>query len=214
MLDIPPRQSARIAYATAALNLTAALTMLLALRPGLPVPGSLVSDRIVFVTRNRGLWWAGWLTWHAAAVSLVLFLLLLAARFSRQAPARAVIAAVVSIVGLSADLSAEAIYMGVAPWLDEPRFRLAEAVGGILTGYLGNGLYTLAGILLTWAGARELPRSLLLLAVPLWSVGLCLCAASLVHCPLGQFWSTAVLMPLFILWAALVGRWLSYGRGS
>lgn len=213
MLEIPPRQSARIAYATAAVNLAAALMMLVALRPGLAVPGSFASDRISFVRRNLVLWWASWLTWHAAAVSLVLFLLLLAARFGRRAPIRAAIAALVSVVGLCADLTAEAIYMDVAPRLDEAGFRVAEAVAGILTGYLANGLYTVGGILVTWAGARQLPRSVVALAVPVWGAGLCLAAFSLIHSSLGQFWSTAVLMPLFILWAALVGRWLAR-RGS
>jgi hypothetical protein len=83
-----------------------------------------------------------------------------------------------------------------------------ESIAGVLTGYLANGLYTAAGILLTWAGARELPRAIVALGVPVWGAGLCLSGASLAHSASGQLWSTAVLMPLFVLWAALVGRWL------
>ncbi len=209
MLELPPRRAARIAYAAAAANLAASLAMLLALKPGLPVPGSLPSSRLDFVRTNTGLWRAGWLLWHAAAIALVLFLLLLAVRFSRRAPVRAALAAVLAVTGLAADLAAEAISMGVAPLLDEPGFRVAAGTAGVLTGYLANGLYTLAGILLTSAGARELPPVLVALAVPLWGAGLCLSASSLLHWPAGELWSTAVLMPLFVLWAALVGRWLA-----
>jgi hypothetical protein len=208
-LELPPSRAARIAYLTAALNLAAALLMLLSLKPGLPVSAGMPADRIAFIERNTGLWWAGWLVWHAAAISLVLFFLVLAGRFRGRAPVLCAAAVVVSVAGLAADLSAEAIYMGVVPELRGDEFRAAEIAGGILTGYLGNGLYTVAGILLTWSGARELPRSLLGLAIPTWGAGLCLSASSLMHSADGQLWSTAVLMPLFVLWAALVGRWLS-----
>lgn len=209
MLELPPSRAARVAYVTAVLNLAAALLMLLALKPGLPVSGSLPADRIAFIEGNTALWWAGWLVWHAAALSLVLFLLVLAGRFRGRAPVLSAAAVVVSVVGLAADLSAEAIYMGVVPELRGDEFRLAEIVGGILTGYLGNGLYTVAGILLTWSGARDLPRSVLILAVPVWGAGLCLSAASLMHSASGQLWSTAILMPLFVLWTVMVGRWLN-----
>lgn len=209
MLELPPSRAARVAYVTAALNLAAALLMLLALKPGLPVSGSLPADRVAFIEGNTALWWAGWLVWHAAALSLVLFFLVLAGRFRGRAPVLSAAAVVVSVVGLAADLSAEAIYMGVVPQLRGDEFRLAEIVGGILTGYLGNGLYTVAGILLTWSGARDLPRSVLILAVPVWGAGLCLSAASLMHSASGQLWSTAILMPLFVLWTVMVGRWLN-----
>ena len=209
MLQLQPSGAARVASVTAGLNLAAALLMLLALRPGLPVSSSLPADRILFIERNTAFWWAGWLVWHAAAISLVLFFLVLAGRFRGSAPVLSAAAVVLSVAGLAADLSAEAIYMGVVPELRGNQFRVAEMVGGILTGYLGNGLYTVAGILLTWSGARDLPRSVLILAVPVWGAGLCLSASSLMHSADGQLWSTAVLMPLFVLWSLLVGRWLS-----
>ncbi len=209
MLELPPRRAARIAYVTAGLNLAAALAMLLALKPGLPIAGSLRPNRLAFIRANTHLWWTGWLLWHAAAIALVLFLLVLAARLGRRAPVRAAIAAILALVGLAADLAAEAIWMGVAPALDESAFRVAETAAGILTGYLANGLYTVAGILLTSAGARELPPALVALAVLVWGAGLCLSASSLLHWAAGELWSTAVLMPLFVLWAALVGRWLA-----
>jgi hypothetical protein len=208
MLAPSPRTAARVAYVAAALNLAAGLAMLVLLKPGLPVPGSLLPDRLGYIRGHPGLWRGGWILWHAAAISLVLLLFVLAERFRRHAPVRATIAEIVSVVGLAADLAAEAIAMGVTPVLGLEHFLLLESIAGVLTGYLANGLYTVAGVLLTWAGARELPRAVVALGIAVWSAGLCLSAASLAHSAAGQLWSTAVLMPLFVLWAALVGLWL------
>jgi hypothetical protein len=182
--------------------------MALTLKDGLPIRGNLFADRIVFVREHTTLWRAGWFSWHAASVGLVLLLLVLASRFRGQAPVRASLGAVLAVVGLAADLSAESIEMAVAPAVEPQNFLLVESIAGALTGYLANGLYTIAGILLTWAGARVLPRAVLALGVLVWGAGLWLSAASLAHSAAGQLWSTAVLVPLFVLWAVLVGRWL------
>jgi hypothetical protein len=206
--DLPAERAARVAYFAATANLVAGLMMALALRKGLPIPGNSFDARIAFVREHAALWRAGWFSWHAAAVGLVLLMLVLASRFRGRAPVRAALAAVLAVAGLAADLAAEAIAMGVSPAVESRDFLLVESVYGVLTGYLANGLYTAAGILLTWAGARELPRAVLALAVPVWGAGLWLSAASLTHSAVEQLWSTAVLMPLFVLWAALVGRWL------
>jgi hypothetical protein len=202
------RAAARVAYFAAVLNLAAGLAMLFVLRPGLPVPGSTPSGRLGFIKRNPALWWSGWILWHAAAVSLVLLLVILAWRFGRRAPIRAAIAVIVAVAGLAADLSTEAFLMGAPQSLDERAFVFAEAGALVVNGYLANGLYTLAGILLTWAGARELPRPVLLLSVVVWGAGLVLAGASLSRSSAGQVWSGAILMSSFVLWAALVGRWL------
>ena len=211
MLELPPRLAARVAYFAAAANLAAAAMMALVLKAGVPVPDSRLGERIAFVHEHRTLWLTGWFSWHVASVSLVLLVLVLASRFRPRAPLRATLAAVLAVVGLAADLAAEAIAMGVAPATDLPPggFFLIESLVGALTGYLANGLYTVAGILLMWAGARELPRAVVALGAAVWAAGLWLSAATLAHSAAGQFWSTAVLMPLFVLWAVLVGRWLS-----
>src|SRR5437870_2296897 len=140
--------------------------MLLVLRRGLPVPGSAPSARLDFVRGHAGLWRGAWILWHAAAVSLVLLFLVLAERFRRRAPVRAALAMIVAVAGLAADLAAEAILMAVPPAFDERGFEAAEVAAGVLTGYLANGLYTAAGLLLTWAGARQLAWPILLVSVP------------------------------------------------
>jgi hypothetical protein len=207
--EIPPRRAATVAYVAAGLNLVAAGAMFSILRPGLPVAGSQLLDRVAYLGARTGFWWGGWLVWHAAAIALVAFYVALAATWSRHAPLLSTLALLCATAGLAADLSAEALYMGVAPRLRAEAFALCEDIAGIMTGYLANGLYTISGILLTWAGARQLPRFLVALAVPLWASGLSLSAASLIHSASGQFWSTAILMPLFVIWTFLVGRWLS-----
>lgn len=211
-LTISARTASRAAYVAAVLNFAASAAMLTVLRPGLPVKGSVLADRLAFVSGQPALWWGGWLLWHAAAISLLGFYVGLAGHWNQRAPLLTVLALLCATSGMAADLAAESLYMGIAPRLPPDAFSRAEDMAGMLTGYLGNGLYTVAGILLTWAGAKELPRCLLALAAMVWAAGLWLSAATLVHSARGQFWSTAILMPLFVLWTLLVGRWLANRR--
>src|SRR5688572_26146548 len=86
MPQVPPRNAARAAYAAAALNLLAAVLMLAVLRPGLPVEGSRPADRLAYLVDHRAAWWIGWLSWHAAAISLVAFYIGLAGQWRDRAP--------------------------------------------------------------------------------------------------------------------------------
>ena len=204
--------AARAAYAASALNLVAGLAMLTLLRPGLPglpAADNTATSRLAYVVAAAGPWWIGWLLWHAAALSLLFFYVALAIRWWGFASIRCAVAALCATAGFAADISAEALYIGFAPHLDPPAFASFEPVAGLLTGYVGNGLYTLAGALLTWVGAAELPRRLVALSLPVWLAGAALSAATLAGSSLGQFVSTAILMPAFVLWSALVGRWLA-----
>lgn len=212
-MEVSPRHAAWAAYAAAGLNLMAGVAMLVWLEPGLPVEGSRLPDRMAYLSGHRAAWWGGWLLWHAAAISLLGFFVGLAGLWRRRAPIHCDLALLCGAAGLAADLGAESLYMAVAPGLGPEAFETAERVAGVLTGYLGNGLYTIAGVLLTWAGAGELPRPLLALGAAVWAAGFGLSAATLVHSAPGQFWSTAALMPLFILWAGFVGRWIG-GPGN
>lgn len=206
---MPARVAARAAYVAAALNLAAGVATLLLLREGLPAPGTTPGDRLAYVAGQTVAWRAGWLCWHAAALALLAFYVALAGRWWRRAPIRCGAGVLCAAAGLAVDLGAQGVYMGVAPHLSPEAFAVAEAVAGVLTGYAGNGLYTLAGMLLTWAGIAELPGLLLALSAPVWAAGLCLSAASLAGSSAGQFWSTAILIPSFVLWSGLMGRWFS-----
>jgi len=154
-------------------------------------------------------WDAGWILWNAAAISLLAFYIGLAAQFWQAAPLRCVLALVAATAGMAADISAEALYMAAGSSLGAAHFSAIELVSPLLTGYVGNGLYTFAGILLVWAGTPHMPRLLLLLSLPAWAAGLALSGFTLAGNVSGQIWSTAALMPMFVVWTSLVGRWLA-----
>ena len=204
-----PRTASRAAYAAAGLNLAAAIAMLLILRQGLPVAGTVLAGRSAFVRDHALFWRLGWLFWHGADLGLLAFYLVLAARWRRFGRLRAGLALVAATAGLAADVAAQTIYMGLGPVVSPEAFGTMEVVAGLLTGYMANGLYTVAGILLVWAGARELPRWLLLLSLPAWIAGIALSVSSLLGSTAGQFWSTAALMPFFVIWTGSMGRWLA-----
>ena len=168
----------------------------------------ILEDRIAYIGHGGVAWWGGWLLWHAAAIALLALYAGLAGIWWQRGPIRCAVALLCAAAGQAADLTAETIYIGLLPGLRRDMFPAGEMAAGLLTGYLGNGLYTLAGILITWVGARELPRALLALGSAVWLGGLVLAAVSLARSPGGQTWSTALLMPLFILWSGLLGRWL------
>ncbi len=215
MPNIPPRTAARAAYVCAALNLAAAFAMATLLRPGLPGAGSLLRDRMGYVTVGQPYaWWAGWFVWHAAALSLVAFYFALASRWGRSAPMRAFLAVACAVAGFAADMVGESAYAGIAPHRREQGFFEIEQAAGLITGYAANGLYTVGGVLLTWIGAGELPRWLVGFSVLPWAAGLWLCGASLDNSVRGQMWSAAVLMPSFVAWTVLVGRWLGSARAG
>ena len=182
----------RVAYLASALNALAAAAMLLLLRPGL------LGDQ-AWIAEHKPMWIVGWLLWQAAAIGLVAFYSVLAIRFRERAPVRTQTALVVAGAGLAADLAAET-YLMVRP--DAVRL-LAP-----LTGYLGNGGYTVAGILLLSACARGMPRWLIALGALTFAAGIALSAASLAQSETAETITTAALMPLFILWSFAMGRWL------
>jgi hypothetical protein len=182
----------RVAYLASALNALAAGAMVFLLRPGL------LGDH-AWIAAHRPQWILGWLLWQAAAIALVAFYVALSLRWRERAPIRARLAVLVAAAGLAADLAAETMLM-----VEPATFRIASA----LTGYLGNGLYTVAGILLLSAGARGLPRILVLLGGATFFAGIALSAASLAEWPPGEMASTAALMPLFVIWSFGMGRWL------
>jgi hypothetical protein len=205
---VSPRAVARAAYVAAGANLAAAAALALVLQPGLPLPGNDLPARQAYLAEHTAIWWAGWLLWHAAALALLAFYVGLAGYWGQRAPIRCGLALLCAGAGLAVDLGAQTLYIGVLPGLGPEAFAAVEDAAGVLTGYLGNGLYTVAGLLLTWAGLGELPRYVVALGLVVWAAGLGLSAASLGHSASGQFWSTAVLMPTLVLWLVLVGRGL------
>jgi hypothetical protein len=204
MFEISLRTARKVSLGAALANLLASALMLFVLRRGLP-PESL-DTRSEFVSSHETLWRLGWLSWNVAAVTLIGLLLVLASRLKHEAPFLCALAIVVATAGLAADLSAEALLIGLSKQ-SPGTFESIQTEALLLTGFVANGLYTLAGILLTVAGRRLLPRALLVLAALVWTAGLWLAAATLVDSSTGEIASTGVLMPSFVIWAVLLGRW-------
>jgi hypothetical protein len=204
VFDISPATARRVMFAAAIANALAGVFTVLVIRHGLPPTAP--SARAAYVSSHVALWRVGWLSWNVAAITLIGVFVVLAARWRRQAPFLCVLAVVVAAAGLAADLSAEALLAGftdLTPWA----LGRVQAEGLLLTGYAANGLYTVAGILLTTAGRKELPIGLVTLAGLVWAAGLWLSAAALVGSAAGEAMATAVAISSFVVWAALLGRW-------
>jgi hypothetical protein len=183
--------------ACAALNALAAAAMALVLRPGTEVVPD-TAARLAYIAAHPLLWRSGWALWIAAALSLLAFY---AWWGSRLPDSRAGVAAfVLALAGVCADLLAESLYIG---WLPAHHVRVAP-VARVLTGGIGNGLYTVAGILLTIASPwlRGWGRRV---AWIIWASGLALAAFSFAGGTAGMAVSTTVLFVLFSPWAAWMG---------
>lgn len=172
----------------AAVNLVAAIAMLFVLAPGTPLAEP--AQRAAYVEAHALEWRLGWLTWVAAAFSLLWFFWWWHARV-RAHYAVLVIAA----LGLVADLTAE--FALIYYLVTSPPFAFT------LTGGVANGLYTIAGIALT--AATPLNRVERVWAAVMWSAGLALSVAAFAGEHLATAVATAVLFALFCPWCVYLG---------
>jgi hypothetical protein len=183
--------------ACAVINAAAAFAMLLFLAPGMEVEPD-PAARASYIASHPVAWRAGWSVWIAAALSLAAFYAWWGARLGRSSVATG--AFLIALAGVACDLFAESLFIG---WLPE-RLETLAPVGTQLTGVMANGLYTLAGILLT--AATPLGRGLKIWAAALWT-----CAAAVTAFTLLRWWpglavATAGLMILLPPWVWRVGR--------
>lgn len=192
-------------YACAALNFAAILAMAAWLRPGTELVRA-APDRIAYISRHPALWRAGWAVWIAAAISLVAFYAWWGS-FLRRA-AWAVVALGLAAAGLVCDLFAESLLLG---WLPRDFERVAP-FATLCTGAAANGLYTLAGIILT-LGTSALRGPRLALGWAVWLAGLGLTACTLAGLPTGIAIATGALFALFCPWAVWLGRTLPAAGG-
>jgi hypothetical protein len=195
-------------YACALLNLIAAGALALVLRPGTEVVPD-AAARIAYITNNEVLWRAGWVCWIAAALSLLAFYAWWATRLpswvdDEGAPPWGVIALAIAAIGLVFDLSAESLLIG---WLPKD-FATVAPMASMLTGGIGNGLYTIAGALLTLV-TRGLKSWLLVWTWVIWVVGFELSAFTFVGDFLGVAISSGLLFTLFCPWVVVMGRKLA-----
>ena len=183
------------AYLCAGLHAIAAAGTLLLLRGG----SEAVSDmhaRATYIAGNAGSWRAGWLLWMLAAISLAGFY----AWWGRRVPPRiAAIAFAIAALGLVCDFTGESIFIA---WLPQPDTML-HRIATLFSTAAGNGLYTIAAIVLTFATPR-LPA--LALAWLAWASGIALTIAAIANVPAAVVATSAALMVTFIPFTLVLGR--------
>ena len=205
MRSRPPALAAWFASAT---HVFAGLAMATFMRPGLSAPGVSVEDRMAFLADHPALWGFGWILWHAAGISMVTLYGALVVRWHQRGPIRAAAAAILSAAALAADLCGQSLFLQL-PGLDPTLFVTLDHTATHLTAYVANGLYSIAGILIVWTGAKELPRPLVWVSFGIWLPGLGMSPAAALGSSWGLVISSAILMPMLVVWTALLGRWLN-----
>jgi hypothetical protein len=195
------RLRAAAPYACALLNLIAAGALVSVLRPGTAVVSN-VASRIAYIENNELLWRAGWACWIVAALSLLAFYAWWGARLPAWGWGVAAIA--VASTGLVFDLTAESLMIA---WLPDAYDQVAP-VANVLTGGLGNGLYTVAGAVLT-LGTRGMKGWFATWTWTIWSAGFGLSAFTFAGNFLGVAVCSGVLFALFCPWAVVMGRKLA-----
>ncbi len=183
--------------ACALVNFIAAGALLSILRPGLTVgdPGA----RASYVTENGLVWRLGWGLWIAAALTLVAFYAWWGSRIARWRMGFTAFA--ITAIGLACDVTAESLFIG---WLPKD-FGAISRLATLLTGGAANGLYTVAGVLLTIA-TPTLRGRFLVLTWAVWAAGFLLSVFSLLGNIPGIAVSTGVLFVLFCPWCVAM-RW-------
>ncbi|HKB07075.1 MAG TPA: hypothetical protein VKF61_02210, partial [Candidatus Polarisedimenticolia bacterium] len=184
--------------ACGALNALAVLAIAFLLKPGTEVVPDPVA-RMNYIAAHPYLWRTGWGLWIVAAISLLAFYAWWGAHLPRTA--WALTGLFIATCGAACDLLAESLFIG---WLPE-RMEEIQRLGTILTGAAANGLYTLAGVLLTTMTA-SLRGPFRILTWTVWAAGCALTATALAATATGMAVATAVLMAMFCPWAWLMGR--------
>ena len=178
------------------------------MRPGLPVVAEL-SVRTAYIQSNLGWWQIGWGFWMLSALGLLLFCSLLATALP-QTPMRGFGLTLVAL-GLVPDLIAEVLYAFVFPAMlsagsSAEILFFIDQTALHLTGFLGNGLYNLGGLVLTCLLLNHRPGFKLWLypGVVAWIAGLGLSAAIVMQ----QFGLAEILtacsMALSTFWFVLI----------
>jgi hypothetical protein len=182
-------------YLCAAMHVVAAVGTLVLLRGGSEAVSD-VGQRVAYLSQHADRWRAGWLLWMLAAQSLAGFY---AWWGSRAAVRTALIAFGVAAAGLVCDFAGESLFIG---WLPDPQTSL-HRIASLLTGGAGNGLYTVAGIILTLSIPGVPFRALAWLT---WASGIALTIFTIANIPSAVVVSSGVLMIAFITWLTLMAR--------
>lgn len=199
------RAAAIIAFC---LHLLAGASMALVLRNGLETNPNF-QERLTFIVNHNMLWIGAWLTWTAAAIAILNFYIAFSS--AHQAGNLAVLLAT---AGIAADISAQAIEIGVLPAIAErvistnvgiDLFVSFHRTAVMMSGYVANGLYSLSALILVWSGRRAYPVWVSSAGIATGCLGIALSAAALANSASGMFWTNVLLVPCLLFWLAGVG---------
>jgi hypothetical protein len=191
------RVRASAPWICAILNAAAAVAMLFVLRGGTEAVSS-ITQRATYIAGHALLWRTGWAVWMMAGISLVAFFAWWGAWISSHR--LDLLALVIALTGLVFDLSAESLLIG---WLPD-RIDTVAPLASVLTGGAANGLYSVAGALLTLC-TPALRGALRALAWAVWASGFALTIFTISGSVSGMVISTAALMTLLCPWVAAFG---------
>jgi hypothetical protein len=188
----------------------AASTLLLVAKDGTEAQSD-IQHRMEFIHNSTPIWTTCWFLWTAASLGLFAFFVVWANHLRERGASLSLLAIAIAVcgVGLMFDLASEAISItkvansthSLSSFQRWSSTALAYGAG------VGNGLYCIAGILMSvisWQYGFQ--RSLLSIhAALVWLCGLALTASLIAD----QYWMMAflgaALMVLFIPWATITG---------
>lgn len=198
----------------------AGLASLVVLVPGSP----LVTDpvqRATYLAAHPWLWALMWATWAMAAVSLFGFYWALGSRLENRPPRMMTSMSWIMLIALGVDVSSQLFYASMTPGIAQAflatqgpgrelalaRLLWSERLPALLSGGVANSLYSLAGLVVCVATARDprFPGWLRWAALPGWIGGLALGVASILGDPLWIALTTGLAIGPFMSWCAAVG---------
>lgn len=183
--------------ACAIANAVAAIALATVLAPATPLAAD-PAERVSYVREHLLVWRIGWGTWMVAALTLLWFYVWWRGHVGGPRTAVAVAA-----TGLVFDISSELLLMVSAP----DRYLDVAPLAYLMTGAIANGLYTVAGIVLTLATPLSAVERVW--AAFLWSAGVALSLGALADEPLVIAIATVVLFALFVPWCVHLRRRLA-----
>lgn len=189
-----------IPYVCALVNAVAAIALATVLAPGATNAPTEVNAE--YVRAHIEVWRAGWLLWTAAALSLIAFFAWWVARLERATVLW--IALGIACAGLAFDLVAESLLA----WWSPDRYLDTAPAAFRLTGIGANGLYSVAGLILT-ARTPVLPRWLAQWSWTVWLLGIGLAGAVAIGSDMAARLLTAALFALLVPWLVVFGRRLA-----
>jgi hypothetical protein len=188
------RRAAVIAFVT---HLVAGLCMLIVLGPGLDTNPD-IGARLQYIASHRAAWTGAWLTWHLAAFSILYFY----AAFTTVHGLKRY-AVYLTILAMAADFTGETIEWAFIPSVAATAYAPLHRSAVLLSGFVGNTLYSLSALFLARSAREAYPRYTTIAGYAVGAVGMALSVSVVIDSATGMLWTNALLLPILLLWLTL-----------